>query len=96
MSTTLQRPAGRRSLVQLARDEGVSPAAPRRWHGAGVLDPNGVRVHLHCVRIGGRWYVTDADWADFIGRLNPGRTAGTVSPSAAHERAERELDRRGV
>ncbi len=81
----------RTSVVKLARREGFSPASIWRW----ML--HGVRGHrLRSLRIGGRRFILEQDWADFCAALNadldiaPEQAALTAATRA--ERSGHELD----
>ncbi len=48
----------------------VHVSALSRWRDVGVRGPGGTRIKLRCLKVGGRWYVRDADWAAFIAATN--------------------------
>ena len=58
-----------RPLLLIAAEIGVHVATMHRWRDRGVLGLDGVRRHLRMIRIGGRWYVRDADVSDFLAAL---------------------------
>lgn len=45
-----------------------------RWGTRGVLQPDGSRAKLRCVRIGSRWFTTDEWVSDFIATLTDAHT----------------------
>ncbi len=60
----------RLSVAQLANQEGVDPATVRRWARRGT---RGVRLRI--THIGGRCFVTEADWIAFLDGLNREKAA---------------------
>ena len=82
----------RSSVSQLARRQGVHVATVWRWILTGCRGQK-----LHSIRIGGRRFITDADWLAFSAALNAdlGNAPAIPTPTAVTNRAEhagRELD----
>jgi hypothetical protein len=74
-----------------------------RWIIKGAKAPDGTRVHLEAIRLGGRWFTTRQAIQRFAERLtpriddNPAPTPRTHSDrTRASERAGAELDRLGI
>ena len=74
-------PADLVPLTKLARDLGVHPATPHKWRRQGVKG-----VMLACVRVGGRWFVTENAAAAFLSALNGGQDV--TQANAADESRE--------
>jgi hypothetical protein len=74
-----------------------------RWILHGAKAPDGSRVRLEALRLGGRWFTTREAIQRFAAALTP-RLGGTAFPcprsagarSRASERAEAELRRMGI
>ena len=106
------------SMIGLAEAAKLVPPARRgkrchlstllRWITAGVRAPDGSRVRLEAVRLGGRWLTSREALRRFAERLTPNldQAQGPApaaktprSPAArerAHRRAEAELARAGI
>ena len=86
-------PADLVPLTKLARDLGVHLATAHRWRQRGVKG-----VKLACVRVGGRWFVTEDAAAAFLAALNGGAdvTVGEPADAARQDAAEAVLLSRGV
>jgi hypothetical protein len=74
-----------------------------RWILAGAMAPDGTRVRLEAVRLGGRWMTSREAIQRFAASLTPHIGDETTPPrrseatrSRASERAAAELARRGV
>ena len=72
-----------------------------RWILDGAKGPNGKRVKLEAVRIGGRWMTTRSALQRFVERLTPDAGAAPPSPSARRQEQkdkadDAELDRLGL
>jgi hypothetical protein len=80
MDDSVQRRS--RTTKKLAQDEGIHVATVHRWIGGGIKDPkdHGRRISLQATRVGGRWFVSDDQWQDFIDRLNPETPAQPPAP----------------
>jgi hypothetical protein len=81
----------------------VSFSCVLRWITAGRPGPDGKRVKLEAVRLGGRWLTSEEALARWAGRLTPRldgeplphpRTPGQLSK--ANERAAKELEKAGI
>ena len=100
-------------LIPLAKATRLVPPARRgkrthlstllRWILTGATAPDGSRVRLDAVRLGGRWMTTLGSLQRFAAALTPRvgdeAPASARSPSArtrASERAAAELTRKGV
>jgi Protein of unknown function (DUF1580) len=98
------------SLIQAAgllppgrRGRPVSLSCLLRWVLTGARGPSGERVRLEAVRLGGRWITSRQALQRFAERLTP-RIFAAPAPiprtasqrQGASERAEEELERRGV
>jgi hypothetical protein len=98
------------SLSQAARrippfreNKPVAPSTVFRWIMAGVRLPDGTRLRLEGVRLGGRWLTSGPAIERFIDRQTP-QFAGAPTPASrtaaqrerAAERAARELARLGI
>lgn len=93
----------RTSFAILARDLGLHVATLARWRDKGILGPEGARIRLKAIRLGGRWTTTAEDVQDFLDKLNATREsdAGTAMRSLAARSksaaaAERQLDALGI
>jgi Protein of unknown function (DUF1580) len=98
------------SLAQAARrlpagrqERPVSTSCLLRWVLKGIPGPDGERVRLEAIRLGGRWLTSNEALARFAERLTPNLDAeasATPRTRAARERAagraERELDKLGI
>ena len=79
-------------LTKLAKSLGVHLATCHRWRQRGV---KGVR--LSCVRVGGRWFATEAAAAAFLSALNGGADVTPAADGGDREEAlEAVLAARGV
>src|SRR5262245_53624302 len=81
----------------------VSFSCVLRWITDGVSGPDGRRVKLEGVRVGGRWLTSEEALARWAERLTPRLDAERAAPPRpaaqrrrAGERAARELDRIGI
>src|SRR5262245_35860784 len=77
------------------------PATLARWILAGAAAPDGRRVRLEAVRLGGRWVTSEEALARFAQALTAGVDPASAGrpPSAGlreAERAGRELEGRGL
>ena len=95
------------TLAQAAR---LSPGRPHsgtvlRWIRQGVNDANGRRVFLAGRKIGGSWFVTEADMEAFAmattadrGRptMTTGKTRRSPRPKSGHDRAMQSLAAKGL
>ena len=82
MTAKLTAPdSGRLSVNELARREGVHSATCWRWMLAGVRG-----IKLRAVRVGGRRFITEADWRAFATALN----ADLIDTPAASQAADRQ------
>lgn len=91
--TTMTTATDRLSVNQLARRENLHVSTVWRWMLHGVRG-----TKLRSVRVGGRRYITEADWSDFTATLNADLTDAPAAPTPAavsvrSERARRELDK---
>jgi hypothetical protein len=84
-------------------DKPVAPSTVFRWIASGVRLPDGSRVRLEAVRLGGRWLTSAPAIERFIVRQTPSlETTSAPMPrtprqrAKAAERAGRELDRIGI
>ena len=77
----------RMTVNQLARREGVHCATPWRWMQHGV---RGVR--LRSIRVGGRRYITEADWLEFAAALNADLTDAPQTPPRSESRRRKDSD----
>ena len=92
-ATTLRSAVDRWSVNQLARREALHSSTVWRWMLHGVRG-----TKLRSIRVGGRRYITEADWADFSAALNADLRDAPAVPtpaavSARSERARHELDK---
>jgi len=79
-------------LTKLAKSLGVHLATCHRWRQRG-----GKGVRLDCVRVGGRWFVTEDAAAAFLAALNGGADVTPVGGDGGREDAlEAVLVSRGV
>jgi hypothetical protein len=91
-----------KTFSRLARDLGLHAATLGRWRHPGIIGPEGKRVCLCAMRLGGRWVSTSGELERFLGILNAGRatvTSANRSPAArtkAAAAASRELDSLGL
>ena len=86
-------PADLVPLTKLAHDLGVHPATPHKWRRQGVKG-----VTLACVRVGGRWFVTEDATAAFLSALNGGEdvTQADAAGESREDAFEAVLTSRGV
>ena len=86
-------PADLVPLTKLARDLGVHLATAHRWRQRGVKG-----VKLACVRVGGRWFVTEDAAAAFLSALNGGEdvTQATAADESREDAFEAVLTSRGA
>jgi hypothetical protein len=91
-----------RRLPPGRRGRPVSSSCVYRWTRDGIRGPDGQRVCLEAVRIGGRWLTSLEAMQRFAERLTPQLDAGPApaprSPAArqrASERAEKLLEKEG-
>lgn len=92
-----------RRLPHGRRNRPVSFSCLLRWITDGVPGPDGNRVRLEGVRLGGRWLTSEEAIARFAARLTPqfDAPAAPVPRTASQrrresERAAAELERRGI
>jgi hypothetical protein len=91
-----------RPLLQVAREIGKHLATMHRWRSRGVLDAHGVRRRLPMTRVGGRWYVRDADLCEFFAILAAELSVPALPPDrhparpSSADLAARELDAIGL
>jgi hypothetical protein len=92
-----------RRLPPGRRGRPVSFSCVLRWITDGIPGPDGRRVKLEAVRVGGRWLTSEealARWAERLTpRLDSEPAPGTRSATRRgrdSERAARELDRAGI
>jgi hypothetical protein len=81
-------------IVKLAQSLGVHVSSIYRWG-----SPKGVRGHrLKLLRIGGRTYVDDNDWASFLAALNNTSTAtmAAVGQVASSQKIDEQLGAAGL
>jgi len=85
------------------RGRPVSFQCVLRWIMDGARGPDGERVRLEAVRLGGRWLTSKEALGRFAARLTPqiGKNAAPAPRTSrqwrrAAERAERELERLGI
>lgn len=92
-----------RRLPHGRRNRPVSFSCVLRWITDGVPGPDGTRVRLEGVRLGGRWLTSEEAIVRFAARLTPQfegqttpvpRTAGRRRRES--ERAAAELEQRGI
>lgn len=96
--------AAARLLPPARKGRPVSVSCIYRWLSEGIVAPNGERVRLEAMRLGGRWLTSVAALERFARAQTPRygdaddkpvmRT--TVARNRAAERASRELERIGV
>ena len=86
-ATPIETMNDRMTVNQLARREGVHVASPWRWMQHGV---RGVR--LRSIRVGGRRYITEADWLAFSASLNTDLTDAPQTPSRSDSRRRKDSD----
>lgn len=77
-----------RELFPPGRNGPVSTHAVLRWVHKGVIGPDGKRVRLAAIKIGGTFYVRPQDAEKFIRELN-------ADSQAVKDDEEADLDRRG-
>ena len=101
--TLLGLPEAARRLPPGRGGRPVSFSCVLRWITDGVAGPDGRRVKLEGVRVGGRWLTSQEALARFAERLTPDLSSEPApaprSPAArrrAGERAAEELDRLGL
>jgi hypothetical protein len=90
--------------VSLGRDDKpTSPSTIFRWSRDGVRLPDGSRLYLEAVRLGGRWLTSGPALERFIARQTPPPEAASApTPRTAQERdraaqrAGRDLDQLGL
>ena len=87
MMTATLTETDRLTVNQLARREGVHCATCWRWMQHGV---RGVR--LHAIRVGGRRYVTEADWLAFAAALNADLIDAPQTPPRSEGRRRKDSD----
>lgn len=87
MTATLTE-ADRLTVNQLARREGVHVATCWRWMQHGVR----AGIKLRSIRVGGRRYITDADWQVFYSALNADLTDTPQSPPRSDGRRRKDSD----
>ncbi len=81
----------------------VSFSCVLRWITTGVPGPDGQRVRLEGVRVGGRWLTSEEALARWAERLTPTPDDGPVAPPRtvrqrrrASDRAAEELEQAGI
>jgi len=81
----------------------VNSSTVFRWVTRGVVGPNGDRIKLEAVRIGGRWLTSEAATNRWIIAMTPGGSTNTVEPprspaarTRASENAGRQLEAMGI
>jgi hypothetical protein len=90
------------TLEELARRRRVSFSTVWRWVLKGCQGPDGQRVRLEAVRLGGKWLTTDQAVQDFSDRLTPQFDDQPAAPRTpgkrerASRRAGAALERMGV
>jgi hypothetical protein len=100
--TTLSLSQAAKRLPPGRRGAPVSLACLLRWVLDGARAPEGEKVRLEAVRLGGRWITSVEALARFADRLTP-KTSDSPLPARtprqrrrAAERAEKELERLGL
>jgi hypothetical protein len=98
---SLSQAAGR--FPAFRENKPISPGTVYRWISDGVRLPDGSRVRLEAVRLGGRWLTSGPAIARFIARQTPSLEANSeATPRTARqreraaERAGRDLERMGM
>lgn len=86
-ATVIETMNDRMTVNQLARREDVHSATCWRWMQHGV---RGIR--LHAIRVGGRRYVTEADWQAFAAALNVDLTDAPQTPPRSEGRRRKDSD----
>ena len=86
-ATLTEMVTDRLTINQLARREGVHVATPWRWMLSGV---RGIR--LHSIRVGGRRFVTEADWFEFAAKLNADLIDTPQTPPRSESRRRKDSD----
>jgi hypothetical protein len=101
--TLLSLPQAARRLPPGRRGRPVSLSCILRWILGGVPGPDGRRVRLEAVRLGGRWLTSNEALARFGRALTPRLDDDLVPASRnpaqrqrASERAAKELERAGI
>jgi hypothetical protein len=98
--TTISLSQAARSLPPSRGGAPVSLACVLRWVLAGSRAPDGQKVKLEAVRLGGRWITSIEALARFAERLTPQPEPSPIRTPRqrrrAAERAERELERSGI
>lgn len=77
----------RLTVNQIARRENVHCASVWRWMQHGV---RGIR--LHAIRVGGRRFVTEADWLEFAAKLNADLIDTPQTPPRSEGRRRKDSD----
>jgi hypothetical protein len=100
--TLLSLSQAARRLPPCRADRPVNPATIWRWIAKGARRPDGTRITLEAVRLGGRWLTSAEALARFAAALTPESEASLCairSPCQRHrdsERASAELERLGI
>jgi excisionase family DNA binding protein len=81
----------RSSVSQVARRLGVHPSTVARWLADGV-----VGVRLPAKRIGGRYFITEADLAGFLDAINPEVGDAPHTRAAAEGKARQRCEDAGI
>jgi hypothetical protein len=103
--TTISLSQAARRLPSFRNDRPVSPATIWRWDSEGVRLPNGTRLRLEAVRLGGRWITSVESLTRFSERQTQAQTPSHEPPlsirtpgqiNTASERAEKQLEEIGI
>jgi hypothetical protein len=66
-----------------------------RWISRGVLSPNGSRVRLEAIRLGGRWLTSRAAIQRFCDALTPRTEDDSPPPTRTERQADRAAEQSG-